>query len=94
MANDINGNTNPIISVTAPVTAKTQKCKCCGRILPLEEFNKRGVGYRKTCKTCLRKETGASEKFKDVLSRELIEELKARGYEGTLKKTVVEEIKL
>ena len=87
-------NSNGTISVTAPVAAKTQKCKCCGRILPIEEFNKKGVGYRKTCKSCLRKETGASEKFKDVLSRELIEELKARGYEGTLKKTVVEEIKL
>lgn len=94
MANDINGNINPIISVTAPITAKTQKCKCCGKVLPIEEFFRKGVGYRKTCKSCLRKETGASEKFKDILSRELIEELKARGYEGTLKKTVVEEIKL
>lgn len=69
MADNINGN----ISVTAPVAAKTQKCKCCGKVLPIEEFFRKGVGYRKTCKSCLRKETGASEKFKDVLSRELIE---------------------
>ena len=75
-------------------TGETKICKCCGKELPLSHFGKRGTGYRNICMDCEKRESGATDKFKDVTSRELIEELKARGYEGTLKKTVVEEIKL
>jgi len=35
---------------------ETKKCKCCGRELPLSEFNMSGVGVLlNTCKECMRK---------------------------------------
>lgn len=79
---------------TTPTICNTKKCKCCGKILPLSEFSKRGSGYRTICNSCVRENTGTSEKFKDFASRELIDELKARGYEGTLTKTIVKTVKL
>lgn len=85
------------LKVVGQVTAessKTKKCKCCGKELPLTEFQRRGTGYRNICNSCIRRESGASDRFKDVTSRELIAELKMRGYEGTLVKKVVETIKL
>ena len=57
-------------------------------------FVKKGTGYRNICNDCLKRESGATDKFKDFSSRELIDELKARGYEGQLIKKVVETIKL
>ena len=60
----------------------------------LSHFGKRGTGYRNICNECVKRESGATDKFKDFTSRELIEELKARGYEGTLTKKVVETFKL
>ena len=81
--------------VTKPeFTGETKKCKCCGKELPLTHFGKRGTGYRNICNDCLKRESGATDKFKDFSSRELIDELKARGYEGQLTKKVVETIKL
>ena len=75
-------------------TGETKKCKCCGKELPLTHFCKKGTGYRNICNYCLKRESGATDKFKDFTSRELIDELKARGYEGQLTKKVVETIKL
>lgn len=82
------------ITVTPEYTGETKKCKCCGKDLPLTYFQKRGTGYRNICNDCLKRESGATDKFKDFTSRELIDELKARGYEGQLQKKVVETIKL
>lgn len=80
---------------TKPVyTGETKKCKVCGKELPLTHFNKTGKGYRHTCNQCLKRESGATDKFKDFTSRELIDELRARGYEGSLTKKIVETIKL
>ena len=75
-------------------TGTTKKCACCGKELPLSHFQKYANGYRKICNDCRRRESGATEKFKDFTSRELIKELKCRGYEGQLTKKVVETIKL
>lgn len=75
-------------------TSETKKCKCCGKELPLTHFQKRGTGYRNICNDCVKREAGATDKFKEFSSRELIDELKARGYEGQLTKKVVETIKL
>lgn len=44
--------------------------------------------------TCERNETGVSEKFKEFTSRELIEELRSRGFTGDLKHVKVETYKL
>ena len=75
-------------------TGEIKKCYCFGRELPLSHFGKYASGYRKICNDCRRRESGATDKFKDFTSRELIDELKARGYEGTLQKKVIETIKL
>ena len=75
-------------------TGETKVCKCCGKELPISHFQKYAGGYRKVCNDCRRRESGATEKFKDFTSRELIEELKARGYEGQLTKKIVETVKL
>lgn len=82
------------ITATPEYTGETKKCECCGRELPISHFKKYASGYRKICNECLRRESGATDKFKDFTARELIEELKARGYEGTLTKKIVETVKL
>lgn len=82
------------IEVSPEYTGETKVCKVCGKALPLTHFHKRGKGYRNTCIECSKRETGATDKFKDITSRELIDELRARGYEGTLTKKIVETYKL
>ena len=57
-------------------------------------FHKQGNGYRKICINCERNSKGVSDKFKDCTDRELMEELRARGYKGTFKKTIVQEINI
>lgn len=76
------------------VTKDKKKCKCCGKVLPLASFNKRGPGYRNICMACERIETGASERFKQFTSRELMTELQCRGFHGKLKYYKVEEFDL
>ena len=78
----------------AVTTNNKKKCKCCGKELPITYFNKRGPGYRNICMSCERDKTGVSDKFKDFTSRELIEELRSRGYKGILKRVKVEEVKI
>lgn len=77
-------------------TTETRKCSCCGKILPIDAFKlcKGGARRHTKCMTCEQQASGISEKFKDFTSRELMEELRNRGYKGTLIFTRVEEIKL
>lgn len=82
------------IITTPEYTAETKKCKCCGKELPITHFQRYAGGYRKICIDCRRRESGATDKFKDFSSRELIDELKSRGYEGQLTKKIIETIKL
>ena len=70
---------------------ESRKCTKCGRVLPLTMFGKYASGYRKICKDC---STVSTDKFKDFTSRELIDELKHRGYKGKLAKVVIKEIQL
>lgn len=84
---------NTVLAVEETTTEK-KKCKCCGKELPLTMFNKRGIGYRNICISCERGDTGASDKFKQYTSRELMEELRSRGYKGVLKRIKVEEVKI
>ena len=82
------------ITTSPEYTGETKKCKQFGQDTPLTHFSQRGIGYRNICNDCLKRESGATDKFKDFSSRELIDELKARGYEGQLTKKVIETIKL
>lgn len=88
-----NVNTEQPLAVVE-YTDKARICKICGQKLPLTKFNKRGGGWRNICKDCERQHNGVSEKFASFTSRELIEELRHRGYSGTLKFVKVEEFKV
>ena len=90
MENKINYN-NEVLAVEE-TTQQKKVCKCCGKELPITMFNKRGPGYRNICISCERGESGASEKFKQFTSRELMEELRSRGFKGTFKRMKVETI--
>ena len=85
-------NLNNEILATKEIVTQKKVCKCCGKELPITMFNKRGPGYRNICIVCERGDNGASEKFKQFTSRELMEELRLRGFKGTFKRMTVEEI--
>lgn len=76
---------------------ETKTCKCCGKTLPIEEFSKNKCsldGYFYVCKTC--RSTNISNGSKQAkrqltlksldqfTSRDLMLELKRRGYDGIL----------
>lgn len=84
-----NNDSNIIIG-----SGETKVCECCGKELPIEKFEKYANGYRKICKSCRLEKSGRSDKFKDVTARELILELRARGYEGQLVKVMREVVKI
>ena len=81
-------------SQTSSPVKEMRKCKCCGKVLPIDEFTVSGRGYRKICKHCEHKEYFTSDKFKEFSSRDLILELRARGYIGKLqyRKVVIEDV--
>ena len=76
---------------------ETKVCKVCGQELPLSEFRKsllvpNGIA---TCKKCVNEKIKKTKLFKKITGstngelakftpRELIEELKSRGYKGKL----------
>lgn len=80
---------------------QTKVCKCCGEELPITEFRKnpKGEGFGNTCKKCVSNHIITSkdknkiktdnERLKDITSRELITELRFRGYKGKLEYTQV-----
>ena len=71
-----------------------KKCRHCGKVLPLEHFATYGKGHRSICENCRRDMSGVSEKFAAFTSRELIDELKSRGYRGELTRVITEVTKL
>lgn len=82
-------NNNP---TTIPI-AETRKCRICGKVLPISKFEIFGKrGYHTACKACEGKDYGTDERFKDITSRDLILELRARGYKGKLQKVTIDEI--
>lgn len=78
------------------LTSTLKTCARCGRDLPFTEFRsdkRRADGLYTICKTCqsgggilTAKTNPALEKF---TPRELIEELRARGYKGELQYTKI-----
>ena len=83
---------------------ETKICRICGQEKPLSEFPKNSQckdGFDTRCKCCAnaytkanraKRKGGGNPKLADITPRELIEELKYRGYTGTL--TIVREIHL
>ena len=72
---------------------KAKKCIECGKTLTLDHFRRTPLspdGYAKTCKLCAgsKRTHGKNGERNPALmnfqARELIEELRARGYRGTL----------
>ncbi len=76
-----------------PVVEESAVCSRCGETNPLSEFRFYKGRPTTVCKSCLRRD-GRSDRFKMYTSRELMDELKRRGYSGMLTKKVIEEIKL
>ena len=64
--------------------AQTKKCKCCGEIKDIHEFRIYGRGYKTICIACERKNSGITEEFAKYQDRDLINELRARGWKGEL----------
>ena len=76
---------------------ETKVCKVCGKELPLSEFRKSpfAINGIATCKKCVNEKIKKTKLFKETTGstnselakftpRELIEELKSRGYKGKL----------
>ena len=79
-------------NTTTPVE-ETRKCRICGKTLPLSKFDIFGKrGYHSACKACEGKEYGTDERFKNITSRDLILELRARGYKGKLQKITIVDV--
>lgn len=75
----------------------TKLCATCGRELPLESYKQHAKspdGYAHNCRECLSQrrttkntEGGGNPLLAQFKPRELIEELRYRGYKGTLEYT-------
>lgn len=80
-------------NITTSPVEETRKCRICGKLLPISKFDRFGKrGYHTACKACEGKDYGTDEKFKDISSRDLILELRARGYKGKLQKITVVDV--
>lgn len=87
-------NENLNVIPVEELAGEKKTCHKCGRTLPITSFFKSGRGYRTICIDCSREEHGTTDKFREFSSRELIEELKSRGYKGTLTKTIIKKLSL
>ncbi len=86
---DVNNIDNVNIVTATPLRI----CKCCGKELPITEFNHyRKHSYRWICKSCEKDDIPKNEKLKDITSRDLVLELRARGYRGKLTKTITKDL--
>ena len=73
----------------------TKVCNVCGNTLPITAFNKHERskdGYLKTCKDCLKKVGDGNPELAKFTPRELINELRIRGYKGKLEFIQIHEI--
>lgn len=72
---------------------ETKKCSSCGNELPISQFHKNAAtkdGLQPYCKACIKAKRdkimhGSNNALRDFSPRELIAELRARGYEGELR---------
>lgn len=79
-------------TISSPVE-ETRKCRVCGKKLPISMFDRFGRhGFHSACKRCEGKEVSEDARFKDISSKDLILELRARGYKGKLQQITVNEV--
>lgn len=84
---------NNIDNVNIVTATPLRVCRCCGKELPITEFNHyTKTSYRWICKQCQENDDSKDDKFNGITSRELILELRARGYKGKLTKTITKDI--
>lgn len=73
-------------------------CKVCGKELSLYEFKHHARskdGYTNTCRNCTNKKLhDGNPLLSQFTPRELIEELRVRGYRGTLTYTHIVKVKI
>lgn len=75
-------------------------CKECGRELPLSEFAKHDKakdGHMSVCKECRRRKSSKASEVNPLekfTARQLMHELKLRGYEGELSYIEVHKIRI
>ena len=65
----------------------TKRCKSCGQLLPIIAFKadpRSKDGHCHVCNACKAKGKEGNPKLAEFTSRELMEELRARGYHSTL----------
>ena len=79
-------------SETSTPVKETKRCSQCGAILPVSYFSSYGKRTKTMCKACEGLDIPCDERFKEFESRELILELRARGYKGKLSKTITKEV--
>lgn len=89
-----NNNYDDKILAIEEVCDETKVCSHCKKTLPITSFRKFGKRTRSICKECEAELSGVSDKFRNFTSRELMEELRNRGFIGILRKHKVEEFKL
>lgn len=84
---------NNIDNVNIVTATPLRICKGCGKELPITEFNHyTKTSYRWICKQCQESNNPKDDRFNGITSRELILELRARGYRGKLTKTITKDI--
>ncbi len=95
---------NEVVSASGTSEESTKVCVGCGRELPLSAFhkhNKSEDGHTALCKECSSRRTtkaikknSKSNPLAQFTARELMRELKLRGYEGTLEYVTVQKINI
>ena len=79
-------------SETSTPVKGMRRCSQCGAVLPVSYFSSYGKRIKTICKSCEGLDIPCNERLKDFESRELILELRARGYKGKLSKTITKEV--
>jgi len=70
---------------------QVKTCQSCGRVLPLNDFPLHRIskdGHMSTCRDCRRRKTKGDTEVNPLAkytARELMHELRNRGYEGEIK---------
>ena len=98
MEDFVKPNNTEAISVEEPVVTETRKCKVCGEVLPITMFKAFAGKVEKRAHVCNKcRCDGTSDKSSQLsvfTSRELIIELRNRGYSGELSYTTIKKVKI